>query len=428
MLNALVPHVLALRRRWPRTYEVLVNLGRRYLGRRFGVYPRPLANEIGAVTAVLKSSQWNMCYGKGLAHERLEQAFAEYLGGGYAVAVNTGGMALQMTLRALGLTPGDEVIHQVDTCAATAMAVINAGCTPVFCDISPETFMLRESGVSELISTKTKVVVATHMWGNPEDMELISQAKAAHGMFVLEDGCLGLGAISRGRLIGSIGDVSAFSFGCLKPIQGGEGGMIFTKNESLSRELRSMRHWGDRTIDFGVRDVTQLSWNGRISEIVAAVVHEQLKAYPGHLRRLRDAVHTFAKFIRGIDGIALHLGASKDIEDASFTQVVLRLDEGLFGWKKAELLAELYKRGIQVRHANFEPIVSLTFFKEHKWRPWLPSGDHDRIAGNYSREFPDAKQLFDHGGIGLGNINFMSGGNLKNLMRNLGDIARLRRA
>jgi dTDP-4-amino-4,6-dideoxygalactose transaminase len=423
MLNSLIPHILALRGRFPRTYQFFVSFGKRYLGKRLGIFPRPMANEIEAVRAVLRSSQWNMCYGSGLAHERLEHSFAEFLGGGYAIAVNTGGMALQMTLRGLGLKPGDEVIHQVDTCSAAAMAVLNAGCTPLFSDISAETFMLRKEGVSSAVGEKTKLLIATHMWGNPEDMKVIAQLRAEHGLFMVEDACLSLGAISDGEPVGAIGDVGTFSFGCLKPIQGGEGGMIFTRNEALARELRSMRHWGDRTLEFGVRDVTQLSWNGRISELVAAVVHEQLKGYPMHLKRLRESVRIFSDFLDGIDGLNLHLGAAKSIDEPAYSQIVVRINEERFGWEKNSLIAELYKRGIQVRHANFEPINSLSFFKDGGWRPWVPSIDHEHIAQNYAGGFPEAQRLLEHTGIGLGNISFLSKQNLKHLMRQIGDLA-----
>ena len=105
MLNALIPYLLKLKQRFPGLFARIVSLGKRYLGRYMGIYPRPLANEIKAAAAVIRGSQWNMAYGKGLAHERLESDFAEYVGVRHAIAVNTGGMALQMSMRALGLKP-----------------------------------------------------------------------------------------------------------------------------------------------------------------------------------------------------------------------------------------------------------------------------------------------------------------------------------
>src|SRR2546422_11349403 len=110
MLNSLVPLVLKLRTRFPRLYYFFAKLGKRFLGERLGIYPRLLGGEIEAVASVLRGSQWNMTYGRGLAHERLEAEFAEYVGVPHAVAVGSGGMAIQMSLRALGIRPGDDVI------------------------------------------------------------------------------------------------------------------------------------------------------------------------------------------------------------------------------------------------------------------------------------------------------------------------------
>src|SRR6202012_485782 len=108
----------------------------------------------------------------------------------------------------------------------------------------------------------------THMWGNLEDMSNVLQIAERHGLHVIEDTCLALGASTGDCMAGSLGRVGVFSFGCIKPIQGGEGGMIVTGDEALARELRAMRHWGDRTIEYGVRDTSLPAWNGRMSDFV----------------------------------------------------------------------------------------------------------------------------------------------------------------
>jgi len=241
LFGAVISRIRRLRTRFPYLYKALSYIGTRYFGRWLGHYPRPLGNELNAVADVLYSSKWNMAYGQGMAHERLEAAFAEYIGVSHAVAVNTGGMALQISMRALGLKPGHEVLLQADTCSATAFAIINAGCTPIFSDISQDTFML-PTRVGELAAANTKAVIASHMWGNPEDMPMINRMAEKQGLMVLEDACLSLGTVSRGKMAGAAGHVGVFSFGCLKPIQGGEGGMIVTHNEVLAKELRSLRH------------------------------------------------------------------------------------------------------------------------------------------------------------------------------------------
>ena len=426
MLNALIPHVMRLRTRYPRLHARLVAFARRFLGARLGIYPRPLAREVAAVASVLRSSQWNMTAGPGLAHERLEAAFAEYVGVPHAIAVNTGGMALQMSMRALGLVPGDEVIHQVDTCSATALAVIAAGCTPLFADIAPRTFMLDAEDAERLVGPRTKALIPTHMWGNPENMETILRLATQRGLHVIEDACLALGTRTGPRMAGSLGRVGVFSFGCIKPIQGGEGGMIVTSDEALARELRAMRHWGDRTIEYGVRDTVLPAWNGRMSEIVAAVVTEQLIGYPRHLASLRDAVSEFQARMTRIDGVELALGHSSQPADCAFTQVVLRIDERALGRTKNDFKDALYSRGIPVWHANFEPIPSLTLFRGDAWQEWLPRADVDRTRTNYRRAFPTAQRVFDSGGLGLGKMNFLSRQNLRHVCTQIESLCRLR--
>lgn len=412
MLNRLIPHLLRLRVRFPRLYGHIVAIGKRLLGKRLGVYPIPMAGEVAAVTAVLRGSRWNMTAGGSLAHESLEAAFAEYVGTSHAIAVNTGGVALQMSMRALGLKHGDEVIHQVDTCSASALAVMAAGCTPIFSDIDIDTLMLDVTAVEKEIGLCTKALLATHMWGNPENMQTLCSLAERKGLHVIEDACLSLGTTLGNRMAGSFGRVGVFSFGCIKPIQGGEGGMIVTNDESLARELRSMRHWGDRTLEFGSRDTILPCWNGRMSEIVAAVVEEQLKGYPHHLATLRSSVADFQSFLTRIDGLELVLGHAESTEQCAYTQVVLRIDERKLGCKKAEFKDALFSRGVPVWHANFEPITSLSLFRERTWEDWLPKCDLARTRSNYHGTYPVAQALMESGGIGLGKMNFLSRQNL----------------
>ena len=402
MLRRLFPLVVKLRSWSPATYHFLVRIARRFMGETFGVYPRTLGNEIGAVTEILRSSQWNMAYGRGLAHERLEAEFAEVVGVRKAVAVASGGVALQMSLRALGLKPGDEAIHQIDTCSATAMATMNAGVTPVFADISDQTFMLDRADLEKRIGPQTRALIATHMWGNPENMPALRALAQERGLKLIEDACLGLGAVVEGKSAGSWGDVAVFSFGCIKPIQTGEGGMIVTDDEELARELRSLRHWGDRTIEFGVRDATQLAWNGRMSEILAGIAREQLKGYPAHLQQMRDAVDELQGLLADLPGLSLVLGSTNAISNCSFSQVVLRLDQAAAGIDKTTLMKELTKNGIANFHANFELINGLSFFRAGAWRDWILRGDVDQVEKNNNGSFPVAERVFACDGIGLG--------------------------
>ena len=279
--------------------------------------------------------------------------------------------------------------------------------------------MLPTEKLEDLIGLETRALIATHMWGNPENMEAVVRICKERDVFIIEDACLALGSISQGKMAGSQGHVGVFSFGCLKPIQGGEGGMIVTNDSSLARELRSLRHWGDRTIEYGVRDATQLAWNGRMSEIVAAVVHEQLKGYPSHLSGLRDSVSEFVRFISEIDGLELVLGESTSIIDCAFTQVVLRIDEEKFGCSKKVLRDALLCRGVVTWHANFELINSLSFFREDSWVDWVIKGDIERARNNYHSDFFVAQKTYESGGLGLPKTYFLSKAQLHNLKKKI---------
>ena len=324
-----------------------------------------------------------------------------------------------MALRALGMKPGDEVALQVDTCSATAFAVMNAGATPVFSDISPDTFMLPTNQPSGFVLPSTKAVLATHMWGNAENVEALRRTTEQHGIPLIEDACLALGTVCAGRKAGVTGKVGIFSFGCLKPIQGGEGGMLVTNDDALARELRSLRHWGDRTIDFGVRDTTQLAWNGRMSEVVAAVVGEQLKGFPRHLLELRERVSEFQKFLGTVDGMQINFGAATSLQDCSFTQVVVRIDPSRLGMTARDLRGKLDINGIVNWYANFEKIPSLSFFAKDTWKDWVLRGRIDAIRSNYHARFVEAERVATDAGIGFPKQHFTSKARLRYLIERL---------
>ena len=386
-------------------------------------HPTRLRGEVAAVTEVLKTPFWNMNSGANLIHEKLEEEFAAYIGSRYSVAVNTGGMAIQMALRAFGVKPGDEVLHQVDTCVADAFAVLAAGGTPIFVDINNDDFMLSTSSALKEITPHTKVIMPVHMWGNPEKMTWVTEVSRKHNLYSLEDACLALGAELDGRRVGSIADAGVFSFGCLKPIQAGEGGMIVTDNEALARELRTMRNWGDMTSEYGVRDQKTLSWNGRISELVAAVALEQLRGYPPYFAKLQELVAMFVDHLARIDGIEIAVLPTAHTKPA-YSQVVVKLDEGLIGMPKTELMKRLKERSIGCWHANFEPINKLAFFKDGSWRNWILRGDTCRVERNYNQTFVNSEQVYDRFGMGFTRDNFLSRERVKFLIKQL-DLALL---
>lgn len=381
-------------------------------------HPAPLRREIAAVAEVLRSPFWNMNSGANLVHEKLEEEFAAYIGSRYSVAVNTGGMAIQMALRAFGVKPGDEVLHQVDTCVANAFAVFAAGGTPIFVDIDKDDFMLSTSSLLDQITSHTKVIMPVHMWGNPEKMSQVTDVARKHNLHSLEDACLAFGAELDGRKAGSIADAGVFSFGSLKPIQAGEGGMIVTNDDALARELRTMRNWGDMTSEYGLRDQKTLSWNGRVSEVVAAVALEQLRGYPVYFQRLQELVAMFVDHLNRINGIDLAVSPTARSQPA-YSQVVVKLDEAALGMSKTELMKRLKEKGIGCWHANFEPINKLAFFREGSWRDWILRGDVCRVERNYNQTFVNSEEVYQNLGMGFSRDNFLSRDRVKFLIKQL---------
>jgi dTDP-4-amino-4,6-dideoxygalactose transaminase len=396
----------------------LLRKGAKKLSGKHVSHPTTLKREIDAVSEVLSGPFWNMNYGKNLVHEKLEEEFAAYVGTRHAVAVNTGGMAIQMALRAFGVKPGDEVLHQVDTCVANAFAVLAAGGTPLFVDINKENFMMSQSSAVTALSPRSKVIMPVHIWGNPEDMTWVMEVARQNHLYILEDACLALGAEWEGKRVGSIGDAGVFSFGCLKPIQAGEGGIIVTNNEALARELRTIRNWGDMTGEYGVRDQTTLSWNGRVSEIVAAVGLEQLRGYPNYFEKHQELVAKFIDHVRNIDGLEIAVAPTMRLKPA-FSQVVVKLHNHKLRISKTELMNRLQQCGIGCWHANFEPMNKLTFFRDGSWREWVLRGDLNRVERNYSKPFTNAEDVYQNLGLGFARESFLSADRVKWLIKQL---------
>jgi dTDP-4-amino-4,6-dideoxygalactose transaminase len=177
------------------------------------------------------------------------------------------------------------------------------------------------------------------------------------------------------------------------------------------------------TAEYGVRDQKTLSWNGRISEIVAAVALEQLRGYPAYLEKFRDLVGMFLDHLASIDGIELAVPATALLKPA-FSQVVVKLDEKSIAMPKAELMKRLKERGVGCWHANFEPMNKLGFFKDGSWRDWILRGDACRVEKNYNQTFVNSEEVYDRLGLGFTRDNFVSRERVKLLIKQL-DLALL---
>lgn len=196
--------------------------------------------DIQAVVDVLRSDY--LTTGPKVAE--FEKKVADYVGAKYAVAIANGTAALHAACFAAGIGEGDEVITTPITFAASANCVLYCGGKPVFADINPKTYNISPKEIEKKITDKTKAVIPVHFTGQPCDMERISEIAKRHNLVVIQDGAHALGADYRGQKIGSIGDMTIFSFHPVKHITTGEGGMIVTNSEEYYRRLVLFRTHG----------------------------------------------------------------------------------------------------------------------------------------------------------------------------------------
>jgi dTDP-4-amino-4,6-dideoxygalactose transaminase len=175
-----------------------------------------------------------------------EAEFAEYCGADHAIGVSSGTAALSLTLRALGIGPGDEVIVPTYTFIATAEAVTTVGATPVIVDIDPETAVITREIVEAALTERTRCVIPVHLFGRPVEMDPLLELCRERGILVIEDACQAHGARYKGRPVGSFGDAACFSFYPTKNLGGwGDGGAMVTSDAELAEQVRLLRSHGE---------------------------------------------------------------------------------------------------------------------------------------------------------------------------------------
>ena len=261
--------------------------------------------------------------------EAFESEFAEYCGAGHAVGVASGTAALQLALAAAGVGPGDEVIVPAHTFIASALGVIHAGATPVFCDVERDTGLLDPEAAAAAVTDRTAAIVAVHLYGQVCDMGRLRELADRHQLFLLEDAAQAHGAIWQGKRAGSLGDAAAFSFYPSKNLGAmGDGGAVTTPNPAFAEQLVRLRNLGQRRKGEHV----VLGYNERLDGLQAGILRVKLGRLDGWNERRRhnaarllellgddvrtlveregsqSALHLFPVRVAGRDSVAEHLG------------------------------------------------------------------------------------------------------------------------
>jgi dTDP-4-amino-4,6-dideoxygalactose transaminase len=217
-----------------------------------------------------------------------EEEFAAYCGTDHCVGVASGTAALTLAFQATGIGAGDEVIVPAHTFVASALAVVHAGATPVFCDVDDGTGLIDAASAEAAVSERTAAVLPVHLYGQVADMDAIGRVAERHGLAVFEDAAQAHGATFRGRRAGGFGTAGAFSFYPSKNLGAlGDGGAICTSDRQLAERARALRHLGQRRK--GEHELT--GWNERLDGLQAALLRAKLPHLDGWnaLRRERAA-------------------------------------------------------------------------------------------------------------------------------------------
>ena len=220
-------------------------------------------------------------YIKGHENENSERGFADYCGSKYCVGVGNGLDALMLSLKALGVKSGDEVIVPSNTFIATALAVTYTGATPVFVEPNISTYNIDPAKIEEKITEKTRAIIPVHLYGQPCEMDSIMQVAQKHNLYVIEDCAQAHGATYKGQVVGSFGDAAGFSFYPGKNLGAlGDAGAVVTNDSKLAEKVRFIGNYGS---DYKYHHIYQGN-NSRLDELQAAFLSAKLP----HLDRMNE--------------------------------------------------------------------------------------------------------------------------------------------
>jgi len=262
--------------------------------------------DIQAVVEVLRSN-WLTT---GPKVGEFEDEFAAYVGSAHAVSFSSGTAALHGAAFTAGLKPGDEAITTPLTFAATANCILYQGATPVFADVSSDTLNTDPAQVEKKITPRTRAIIPVDYAGHPADLDSVMGAARKHDLIVIEDACHALGAEYKGSRVGSIADMTVFSFHPVKHVTTGEGGMVTTNNPEFAETLRRFRNHGISS-DARQRqsagqwhyEMVLLGFNYRLTDIVCALGIEQLKKLEANLTRRRQIAAMYDAAFHHLPGI-----------------------------------------------------------------------------------------------------------------------------
>ncbi len=316
--------------------------------------------EIAAVTEAIRSG-WLTT---GPRAAELERRFAEYVGAKHALAVASGTAAMHLSLVALGIGPGDEVITTSITWPATANVIVHTGATPVFADVRDTDLNIDPERVAELVTPRTKAIMPVHLYGQPADLDPLW----ALGLPVVEDAAHAAESAYRGRKIGGLSDATCFSLYATKSIAAGEGGIVTTNRDDVAEAVRALTIM--RRGHGSLYDIAVPGYKANLSDVLASIALCQLDKVERHRALRMRQVELYDDAVAGLDGIE---PVARDPRDTHAHHLyVVRVDPARAGAGRDEYREALAAENIG-SSVHFLPVHLLTAYRElYPDQPALP--------------------------------------------------------
>jgi len=349
----------------------------------FPIWPQYDDAERKALTEVLESRIWWRTPGtRTLA---FEQEFARFHAAKHGIAVTNGTAALEVTLSALGVGPGDEVIIPDFTFVATASAVLSAGAMPVTVDVFPETYCIDPQLAEAALTPRTKAVIAVHMGGHPADLDALTVLARKSGIALIEDSSHAHATEWKGKRIGSQGVAGTFSFQASKLMTAGEGGMIVSNDDQFERQARSVQDCGRMPGQWFYSHYINGS-NYRLSEWQGAVLSAQLTRLDSQTKRRHQNARLLDKLLSQIPGITPQKLDPRCTRNGHYAYI-FHVDAKQFSGASTEkLIAAMNAEGIP-NQASYPPVHALDVFQNGEYRKRLSGTQtteaHDFLKAQY---------------------------------------------
>ena len=368
--------------------ELALNGGKRSKQKLFPAWPQYDEKEMRGLQDVLESRVWWRTPGtKTLAFEK---AFAEFHGAKHGIAVTNGTAALEVTMSALGIGPGDEVIVPDFTFVATAGAVLYAGAMPVMADVSQETYCIDPLLAEAAVTSRTKAIVAVHMGGHPADLDVLSTLADRRGLILIEDCAHAHATEWKGKRVGSRGAGGTFSFQSGKLMTAGEGGIIISNNDEFERKARSVHDCGRMPGEWFYSHYINGS-NYRLSEWQGAVLSAQLSRLDEQTSRRHRNARRLDELLAKIPGITPQKLDPRCTRNGQYAYI-FHVDRRQFAGVSIERLIQAMNAEGIPNQASYPPVHALDLFTSGEFKKRLCSSQAAETHAFLRLQFPQTQR------------------------------------